>query len=126
MSPNLRSRWTARGTVSSGFRDIEIGWDRRGDLWGPLPHFSPQWLARLGNVGRRLGRRRVASARCRGATSRGAGFIAVGVGAATGRPLVEVFQGPLAEQEDRRASSLRGGTPVGRAAIREARSGSML
>jgi len=38
MSPNLESRWTTWGTVSSGFREIEIGWD----LWGFLPHFLPQ------------------------------------------------------------------------------------
>jgi hypothetical protein len=28
MSPNLGSRWATWGTVSSGFREIEIGWDR--------------------------------------------------------------------------------------------------
>jgi hypothetical protein len=38
MSPNLGSRWTRWGTVSSGFREIEIGWD----LWGMLPHLLPQ------------------------------------------------------------------------------------
>jgi hypothetical protein len=35
MSPNLESRWTTWGTVSSGFREIEIGWD----TWGLLPHY---------------------------------------------------------------------------------------
>jgi hypothetical protein len=28
MSPNQGSRWTTWGTVSSGFREIDIGWDR--------------------------------------------------------------------------------------------------
>ncbi len=32
------SRSTTWGTVSSGFREIEIGWN----LWGFLPHFLPQ------------------------------------------------------------------------------------
>jgi hypothetical protein len=33
MSPNQRFCWTMWGTVSSGFLEIEIGWD----LWGFLP-----------------------------------------------------------------------------------------
>ena len=28
MSPNLQIGWTTWGTVSNGFREIEIGWDR--------------------------------------------------------------------------------------------------
>jgi hypothetical protein len=28
MSPNLEARWTTWSAVSSGFREIEIGWDR--------------------------------------------------------------------------------------------------
>jgi hypothetical protein len=36
LSPNLVSRWTTWGAVSSGFREIEIGWN----LWGTLPSSS--------------------------------------------------------------------------------------
>jgi hypothetical protein len=38
MSPRLGPRWATWGTVSSGFRKIEIGWS----LWGMLPHLLPQ------------------------------------------------------------------------------------
>jgi hypothetical protein len=41
MSPNRQSRWATWGTVSSGFRKIEIGWD----LWGMLPDSLPQIAA---------------------------------------------------------------------------------
>jgi hypothetical protein len=38
MSPRQGSCRTTWGTVSSGFREIEIGWN----LWGLLPHLLPQ------------------------------------------------------------------------------------
>jgi hypothetical protein len=45
MSPNLESRWTTWGTVSSGFADRDrLG--SAGNLWGFLAHLSPQETAR--------------------------------------------------------------------------------
>jgi hypothetical protein len=36
--PDPGDRWTTWSTVSSDFRENEIGWA----LWGFLPHFLPQ------------------------------------------------------------------------------------
>jgi hypothetical protein len=43
MSPNLASHWTTWGTVSSGFREIEIGWNRLEsvELLAPFPAQRP-------------------------------------------------------------------------------------
>ena len=41
MSPNLRSRWTTWGTVSSGFREIELRWDRLGYVGLLAPFLAP-------------------------------------------------------------------------------------
>ena len=41
MSPNLESRWATWGTVSSGFREIEIGWDRLGSVGLLVPFLAP-------------------------------------------------------------------------------------
>ena len=41
MSPNLGSRRTTWSTVSSGFREIEIGWDRLGSVSPVAPSVSP-------------------------------------------------------------------------------------
>ncbi len=38
VSPNLEIGGTTWGTVSSGFREIEIGWN----LWSTLPRLLPQ------------------------------------------------------------------------------------
>jgi hypothetical protein len=40
MSPNL-DRWTAWGTVSSGFRKIEIGWDQLESVGVLAPFLAP-------------------------------------------------------------------------------------
>jgi hypothetical protein len=44
MSPNRRSRWTTRGTVSSDFREIEIGWDRLESVGHVAPFVAPEVL----------------------------------------------------------------------------------
>jgi len=41
MSPRLGSRWTTWGTVSSGFREIEIGWGRLGSVGHVAPFVAP-------------------------------------------------------------------------------------
>jgi len=41
MSPNLVPRWTMWGTVSSGFREIEIGWDRLESVGHVAPSVAP-------------------------------------------------------------------------------------
>jgi hypothetical protein len=41
MSPNLKSRWTTWGTVSSGFRGIEIGLDRLESVGHVAPFVAP-------------------------------------------------------------------------------------
>lgn len=47
MSPNLGSRWTTWGTVSSGFREIEIGWDRLESVGLLAPFLAPSHLSLL-------------------------------------------------------------------------------
>jgi hypothetical protein len=39
--PESRSRWTTWGTVSSGFREIEIGWDRLESVGHVAPFVAP-------------------------------------------------------------------------------------
>jgi hypothetical protein len=47
MSPNRESRWTTWGTVSGGFREIEIGWDRLGSVGVLAPFLAPAaWISR--------------------------------------------------------------------------------
>jgi len=41
MSPTLGSRWTTWGTVSSGSREIEIGWDRLESVGLLAPFLAP-------------------------------------------------------------------------------------
>lgn len=41
MSPNQGSRWATWGTVSSGFCEIEIGWDRLGSVGLLAPFLAP-------------------------------------------------------------------------------------
>jgi hypothetical protein len=41
MSPNLGSCWTTWGTVSSGFREIEIGWNRLESVGHVAPFVAP-------------------------------------------------------------------------------------
>jgi hypothetical protein len=41
MSPNRQSRWATWGTVSSGFREIGIGWNRLGSVGLLAPFLAP-------------------------------------------------------------------------------------
>jgi hypothetical protein len=51
LSPHQGSRWTTWGTVSSGFREIEIGWGRLGTvgLFVPFLALGPSGDRSLGN-----------------------------------------------------------------------------
>jgi hypothetical protein len=46
MSPSLGCRTTTWGTVSSSFREIEIGWDRLGSVGLLAPFLAPAALSR--------------------------------------------------------------------------------
>jgi hypothetical protein len=52
MSPNRQSRWATWGTVSSGFREIETGWDRLGSVGLLAPFLAPATVG-LDTAGRR-------------------------------------------------------------------------
>jgi len=53
MSPNQGSGWTTWGTVSSGFREIEIGWNRLESVGLVAPSLAPE-PGLLRHLGRRL------------------------------------------------------------------------
>ena len=52
MSPNLESRWTTWGTVSSGFREIKLRGDRLESVGLLAPFLAPATVG-LGTAGRR-------------------------------------------------------------------------
>jgi hypothetical protein len=56
MSPNQGSRWTTWGTISSGFREIEIGWDRLGSVGHVAPFVAPARTSPTAVGGSGLGR----------------------------------------------------------------------
>jgi hypothetical protein len=41
MSPDRQSCWTTWGAASSGFREIEVGWDRLGSVGLLAPFVAP-------------------------------------------------------------------------------------
>jgi hypothetical protein len=52
MSPNPGSRWTTWSTVSSGFREIEIRWDRLGSVRPSCPISCPAESTSSGDRGK--------------------------------------------------------------------------
>ena len=52
MSPESGTRWTTWGTVSSGFREIEIGWDRLGSVGLLAPFLAPAESTSSGDRGK--------------------------------------------------------------------------